>query len=67
MKILKNGNPDKILRILKFDCKNCGCIFEASNKEYQEPSQLDAVGNGIIAICKCPCCGKSIDLHRWEV
>lgn len=29
MKIIQDGNPDKLKEIVRFTCKKCDCIFEA--------------------------------------
>ena len=34
MKIIKEGDYIIANRVIKFSCKNCGCIFEANKNEY---------------------------------
>ncbi len=53
MKIIKMGNPKQVKR---FACTECGCIFEAEEKEY------DIIHGDCYSVrieCKCPCCGKA--------
>lgn len=51
MKILVDGDPNRLEHVC-FECKHCGCIFEASAREYW----LDA-GN---PVCFCPCCEREV-------
>lgn len=54
MKIIKEGDLNKLKETKKFYCRACGCVFEADNEEYiKEEQQLD-----VIFVCECPCCGK---------
>ena len=39
MKIIRNGDKNKLKRIQTFNCDFCGCIFEADNTEYNIGSQ----------------------------
>lgn len=50
MKILREGDLERLLRPLAFRCRHCGCEFEATMNEYNE-DQRDG------PYCKCPCCG----------
>lgn len=34
MKILHEGEQDKLNKVLQFECHNCGCIWEADKNEY---------------------------------
>lgn len=52
MRIIKYGDKNKIKKIKKFECKECGCIFEAVKGEYETGSQY----NNIYYYCRCPCC-----------
>ena len=56
MKIIKQGDANKLKRIKRFECKECKCIFEAEKNEYQTGSQY----NEIYYYCKCPCCGSIV-------
>lgn len=56
MNILRNGDLDRLKRIKRFICTDCGCIFEAEKTEYKnESNQRD----GVQFSCKCPTCGKT--------
>lgn len=55
MKIIKEGNLDKIKQTKRFECKICGCVFEADAGEYK----LTFERNTEVAYAKCPTC-KSI-------
>lgn len=59
MKIIKEGKAkeelEKILKNTKrFECKTCGCIFEANDGEY-EPKMI---GYDCIYYCECPNCER---------
>lgn len=52
MQIIKPGK--KISTIRRFECTNCGCVFEADESEYKIVFNY----NESHARCKCPCCNK---------
>ena len=56
MKIIKEGDLNKLKRIKRFECKECGCIFEAEKDEYKEGSQY----NETYYYCACPCCNQTV-------
>ena len=56
MNIIKQGDPDRAKGVRRFECKKCGCIFEATAKEYQHSSQY----NEFYTYCKCPCCNTYV-------
>lgn len=58
VKVLKHGEPKHHI----FTCRNCGCEFEAEEKEWNEVYDLDddAEANPIWLI-ECPDCGKPVD------
>ena len=56
MKIIKEGNLDKLKKIKRFECKECGCIFEAEKDEYKWDSQY----NETYYYCACPCCNQIV-------
>ena len=35
MRIIKEGDLKKLKKIKCFECKKCGCIFEAEKDEYK--------------------------------
>lgn len=53
MKIIKQGNLEKIRRPVIFKCHNCGCEFEADNTEYE---YAGTQYNEAYYQCFCPCC-----------
>lgn len=53
MKIIKEGNLNKLMRVKRFVCSHCDCIFTANKDEYIAGSQY----NEEYYYCKCPCCG----------
>lgn len=60
MKIIKEGKTkEELERILKntkrFECKTCGCIFEADDDEYKWDT--DYIYSTLY--CKCPNCGQN--------
>lgn len=54
MKIIKEGNLNKLKKIKRFECEECGCIFEAEKDEYKWGSQY----NEEYYYCACPCCNQ---------
>ena len=57
MKIIKQGDLNRLKEIKRFKCKACGCEFEADNTEYKRQySQRENCGWYEI---KCPTC------HSW--
>lgn len=60
MKIIKNGNLDKLKNILTFTCNNCGCVFEADNTEYKQG--YDWYNDTAWFIINCPCCERKVIL-----
>ena len=56
MKIIKNGDKNKLKQIQTFNCDFCGCIFEADNTEYN----IGLHYNEIYCYVRCPFCGKNV-------
>lgn len=56
MKIIK---PGKIPETKRFECRKCGCIFEATNSEYEEEKDTDCADIYYWAI-NCPCCREKV-------
>lgn len=50
MNILKHGDPKRTKRILRFECKECGCVWNAGPHEVYRG--VGGLGNG----CYCPEC-----------
>ena len=59
MKIIKEGDVSKTLRIKRFECKECGCIFEADKNEYETSSDYRETVYRI----ECPTCGNRVCMH----
>lgn len=64
MKIIKEGKSKEKLEVLlnktkRFECKTCGCVFEADNVEYQY--LYDYIYSEYYA--KCPNCA----IRAYEV
>lgn len=60
MKIIKPGKSKEELKTIlnktkRFECKTCGCIFEADNGEYIEEEGFYSYSY----YCECPNCGKN--------
>lgn len=64
MKIIKEGNPKARANVVRrFECRNCGCIFDANGNEYEvEEWCLTGLDGGKIIIIRtsstCPLCGE---------
>ena len=59
MKIIKQGKSKEELKaifnkIKRFECKTCGCIFEADEDEYECEEEYTYS----TYYCKCPNCTK---------
>ena len=55
MNIIRQGKkPDPVKR---FECKLCGCIFEADKGEYH---YVDLGYNQVAFEAYCPCCGAQV-------
>ena len=70
MKIIKQGKTkDELKAILnktkRFECRICGCIFEADEGEYTHNSHQY---NETVYYCKCPNCGKdALEVNMREI
>ena len=57
MKILVQGNRNRLLQPKKFSCLYCGCVFIADNTEYiDESTQRDRPTFTV----NCPCCDNTV-------
>ena len=68
MKILKEGDTNRLGNIRHFECETCGCVFEACRAEYRQESDFR---NGHYYICKCPMCRENVivypeDEAKWK-
>lgn len=60
MKIIQKGDLNRLKKIKRFECGQCGCIFEAENTEYKyEFSQRDNYG---WYEAHCPTCHRTVTL-----
>ena len=63
VKIIVDGDKNRLKKYKRFECRDCGCIFIADNTEYQDCStQRD----GVMFQIKCPCCNKSVYNYSYE-
>ena len=53
IKIIKQGNPEQIMK--RFKCPSCGCEWVASEYECEKIQSLEK--RRIWRMC-CPCCGR---------
>lgn len=64
MKIIKQGIPKEELKAIlnktkRFECRTCGCVFEADGDEYIHSTYIRTVqGNDPLYYCKCPNCNS---------
>ena len=68
MKILKAGDINRIDNIRHFECKDCGCVFEADKSEYHQHTDFR---NSHYYVIQCPTCGKHVvaypeDEAKWK-
>ena len=63
MRVLRNGNPDVARPVVRFQCKNCDCLFEAERHEY---SAVNDYRNGYYYRARCPCCGKDVTVGETD-
>ena len=59
MNILVEGKV-KEEPIIRFSCKECGCVFEAEYGEYRGPTYAEAMHDDISAVCECPFCHNNV-------
>lgn len=52
-KIIKPGKKPDTTR--RFECTDCGCVFEGEREDYQA---VHNCGNTLVVAMKCPTCGK---------
>ena len=59
MRIIKEGKVDSEPK--RFECKACGCIFEADKGEYRKSSNMEVMVGVLPAYkCACPTCRKLV-------
>ena len=63
MKILVQGDKNRLLKYKEFKCQDCGCVFIADQTEYKDISNQK---DGPIFTIKCPCCNRSVFNTTYE-
>lgn len=64
MRILVQGDINRLQKIKKFECGDCGCVFVGNREEYEDCStQRD----GAWFTMECPCCGRTVHNTTYEV
>lgn len=59
MKIIKKGTVDGAIK--RFECKGCGCVFEANKREYCDSSWREVMLCVLPNYkCACPICGNMV-------
>lgn len=66
MEIIKMGDLNRPHNPQTFECTCCGCVFEATDEEYDYADFLETTHDGIYAKCKCPCCDDTVYLYENE-
>jgi Zn finger protein HypA/HybF involved in hydrogenase expression len=61
MKIIKQGKTKEELKAIfnetkRFECRTCGCVFEANKDEYEYEDDYIYSAH----YCKCPNCGQRV-------
>lgn len=60
MKIIKEGDLERLKSARRFECEKCGCIWEANGSEYLTQTDFR---NGHYYVMKCPTCGLDTVCH----
>ena len=55
MKIIRQGDLSRLDKTRRFQCHDCGCIWDVNQTEYRYESDGR---NGDTWICECPTCGR---------
>ena len=56
MKIIKEGDMNRLNTTRRFVCSRCGCIWEANAKEYRKEWDM----NCLTIVCECPTCHEYV-------
>lgn len=62
MRIIKKGDLEPRV----FNCDNCGCVFEANNKEYRHKKHYVYPDCVDIYYCECPQCEREVEIEKWS-
>ena len=57
MKIIKEGDMKRVYKMRRFECPDCGCIWEATAFEYRKEQGRY---NETEISCECPTCRKKV-------
>ena len=57
MKVIKQGDLSKVDTTRRFECHVCGCVWEATPRDYLH---IYDVHNEHLIGCDCPTCFKTI-------
>ena len=60
MKIIKEGDLTRLATAKRFECPECGCVWEASAGEYRR----ELVSGAALCVCLCPTCRKEVYVHE---
>jgi len=56
MTIIVEGDLNRLNKVKRFSCRECGCVFDADKTEYTAESQY----NETYYKCTCPTCGNTV-------
>lgn len=64
MKIIINGDETKAKRIKRFQCRCCGCLFEAEQDDYLTTHEVayTTTKSETKYRCRCPVCKTEAEL-----
>ena len=54
MTIIRPGDLLKLAKTMRFECRDCGCVFDCDQSEY---ITRNGWRNDTIYEAGCPCCG----------
>ena len=66
MRIVKRGEAAKDLRMVRFSCPECGCIFDAENMECDIKHLYMPGAHAAYCTAVCPWCGSEA-MRRVEM
>ena len=60
VKIIKEGDLERVKSARRFECVHCGCVFEATGSEYRVETDFR---NGHYYVMACPTCHRDVVAH----
>ena len=60
MKIIKEGDLERVKSAVRFECERCGAIWEATGHEYRTETDFR---NGHYYVMSCPTCHRDAVRH----